>query len=103
MKKFAFGAVLVSLGVFVAGCNDTAKQKDTTQRTVKTNQQTGETTVKEEEKHTGKDTATGAKEDTSVEKETTIKPAQENGKNGAASDTAPSNNKPTTDTEPANP
>ena len=78
MKHVALGALLVSLGFFAVGCNDTAKQKDKVERTVKTDQDTGKTTIKEEGQHTETDDQTGAKVETSVDKETTVKPADEN-------------------------
>ncbi|MGH7137981.1 MAG: hypothetical protein ACREHD_19705 [Pirellulales bacterium] len=78
MKHVALGALLASLGFFVAGCNDTARQKDKVERTVKTDQDTGKTTIKEEGQHTETDDQTGAKVETSVDKETTVKPANEN-------------------------
>lgn len=99
MKNLAIGSLILSLGLFVTGCQDTAKQKDTSKRTVTTDQQTGETKVKEEEKHTATNSDTGAKEETSVEKETTRKPAQENG-NGATETVPPNDN---ADTNPATP
>jgi hypothetical protein len=78
MKNLALGALFVSLGFCAAGCNDTAKQKDKVERTVKTDQDTGKTTIKEEGQHTETDDQTGAKVETSVDKETTVKPADEN-------------------------
>ena len=91
MKNLAIGSLILSLGLFLTGCQDTAKQKDTSKRTVTTDQQTGETKVKEEEQHTQTNSDTGAKEETSVEKETTSKPPQENGKAEGANETAPPN------------
>lgn len=87
MKNLAWGALLVSLGFFAAGCNDTAKQKDKVERTVKTDQDTGKTTIKEEGEHTETDDQTGAKVETSVDKETTIKPADENADGAGVNDT----------------
>lgn len=87
MKNIACGALLVSLGLFVAGCNDTAKQKDKVERTVKTNQESGETTIKEEGQHTETDDQTGAKVETSVDKETTVKPADENADGAGVNET----------------
>ena len=102
MKNLAIGSVILSLGLFVTGCQDTAKQKDTSKRTVTTDQQTGETKVKEEEKHTQTNSDTGAKEETSVEKETTSKPAQENGASDGATESVPPRDN-ASDTNPATP
>jgi hypothetical protein len=74
MRNFAAGALLFSLGLFLTGCNDTAKKKDSVERTVKTDQDTGKTTIKEEGQHTETDSQTGAKVETSIDKETTVKP-----------------------------
>ncbi|HET6880287.1 MAG TPA: hypothetical protein VFI31_09035 [Pirellulales bacterium] len=49
-----------------------------------TDQDTGKTTIKEEGEHTETDDATGAKVETSVDKETTVKPADRD--NGAPAD-----------------
>lgn len=89
MKKAVCGALCCTLAIFLTGCNDTAKQKDNVERTVKTDQDTGETTIKEEGQHTETDDATGAKVDTSVEKETTVKPADADGDEAAPNDNAP--------------
>lgn len=89
MKKIAFGALLCGLAVFVTGCNDTAKQKDKVERTVKTDQDTGETTIKEEGQHTDTDDETGAKVETSIDKETTVKPGDADSEDGAANENLP--------------
>lgn len=93
MKKLAFGAVLCSLALFLTGCNDTAKQKDKVERTVKTDQDTGETTIKEEGRHTDTDDETGAKVETSIDKETTVKPGDEDDAN-RPNDNLPNDNAP---------
>ena len=91
---------MLGLGLFVTGCNDTAKQKDKTERTVKTDQDSGQTTIKNEEEHTSTDDATGAKTETSVDEETTVKPGKDENGADLNSDTVPSET--TTDgTEPA--
>lgn len=97
MKKIVLGSLLCGLALFVTGCSDTAKQKDNVERTVKTDQDTGETTIKEEGEHTETDDATGAKVETSVDKETTVKPADAD-----AEDAAPNDNLPKEDAADAN-
>lgn len=94
MKKIAFGALLCSLTLFVTGCNDAAKQKDKVERTVKTDQDTGQTTIKEEGEHTETDEQTGAKVETSVDKETTVKPPDNDNEENAPNDNAPNDNAP---------
>jgi hypothetical protein len=94
MKKFALGALLLGLGVFLTGCNDTAKQKDKSERTVNTDQDTGATTIKKEEEHTATDDETGAKVETSVDEKTTIKPGDDENDAGLDNDKAPGDTVP---------
>ncbi|HEX7448278.1 MAG TPA: hypothetical protein VF306_12070 [Pirellulales bacterium] len=88
MKKLAFWSLCLSLGLFVAGCGDTTKQKDknVTERTVETNRDTGEQTIKEESESSSTDSETGEKIKTESDTETTIKPPQDD--NGDATDNA---------------
>jgi hypothetical protein len=91
MKKLAFWSLCLSLGLFVAGCGDTTKQKEknVTDRTVKTDRDTGEQTVKEESESSSTDSETGEKIKTESDTETTIKPPQDD--NGDATDNANDN------------
>jgi len=91
MKKLAFWSLCLSLGLFVAGCGDTTKQKDrnVTERTVETNRDTGEQTIKEESESSSTDSDTDAKVKTESETETTIKPPQDD--NGDATDNSNDN------------
>lgn len=79
MKKLAFWSLCLSLGMFVVGCGDTTKKKDTSKSTTTVTQDrdTGEEKVKHEEEQKSSDSETGAETETKTEEETTNKPPQD--------------------------